>query len=469
MSWENLTSPQQSINTSTNVFTTAIPNVNAITAQEKVTHASWSEARRTSTPISEFSYNGNVSPWLELRGSYNYFHFTGPADSNASFIGNARTNSAGTIFAAYAVGLDNRGDVNEPVHDVSQGFTAKIKPWWNLIADYRYTRVSSDGINEYNSFYSSGGTSTPATPTEDNDSWVIGTHLVDVNMEFLPRSSLVIRTGMRYLKRDVEHFIEGFSDPDQLGETVGTSSRRTKSVWPTVSVYYKPVKTFSVRADLQSITSSLPYTRVSPHTDIGSRFVFHFEPTKKIAIDDNLVIRGSKFPDTQYESRYRSNALDLSYNFNDKFSINNVGFTYESIFGTVSHKGTSTSYTFNGFWRDAFINRSVHGGLSIRPVNRFGIDITGNYLRTTGASRLYSTIPTVAPAVYAPLPIVWPVNVGPLTFPLIAGTFYYDFPKAGRFSVDLQRSYYIEQIVTGNNFSANMLMLRWTKYIRPKL
>jgi hypothetical protein len=36
-------------------------------------------------------------------------------------------------------------------------------------------------------------------------------------------------------------------------------------------------------------------------------------------------------------------------------------------------------------------------------------------------------------------------------------------PKAGRFAVDLQRTYYIEDIVTVNNFSANLLTIRWTK------
>jgi hypothetical protein len=30
-------------------------------------------------------------------------------------------------------------------------------------------------------------------------------------------------------------------------------------------------------------------------------------------------------------------------------------------------------------------------------------------------------------------------------------------------SVDLQRTYYIEQIVTGNNFSANLLTIRWSR------
>jgi hypothetical protein len=38
-----------------------------------------------------------------------------------------------------------------------------------------------------------------------------------------------------------------------------------------------------------------------------------------------------------------------------------------------------------------------------------------------------------------------------------------NFPKAGRLSVDLQRTYYIEQIITANNFQANLLTLRWTR------
>jgi hypothetical protein len=39
----------------------------------------------------------------------------------------------------------------------------------------------------------------------------------------------------------------------------------------------------------------------------------------------------------------------------------------------------------------------------------------------------------------------------------------YDFPRAGKLSIDLQRTYYAQQIVTVNNFSANLLTIRWTR------
>jgi hypothetical protein len=45
----------------------------------------------------------------------------------------------------------------------------------------------------------------------------------------------------------------------------------------------------------------------------------------------------------------------------------------------------------------------------------------------------------------------------------MTGTAAYDFGKPGRFSIDLQRAYYIEQILPGDNFSANILGIRWTK------
>jgi hypothetical protein len=51
---------------------------------------------------------------------------------------------------------------------------------------------------------------------------------------------------------------------------------------------------------------------------------------------------------------------------------------------------------------------------------------------------------------------------GPLTFPLATGTARYDFPRLGRFAVDLQRCYYHEQIVRGNDFNASLLTIRWT-------
>ena len=44
-----------------------------------------------------------------------------------------------------------------------------------------------------------------------------------------------------------------------------------------------------------------------------------------------------------------------------------------------------------------------------------------------------------------------------------AGSIYYDVPQLGRLTVQVQRTYYIEQIVPGNNFGANLVTIAWTR------
>lgn len=453
--WNNLDSPEQSINTSTNVFTAKPPNINSLTSQELLNSASWSESRRLSTPVSELFYSGKVNNWLELRGGYNYYHYAGPDTTDASFVGNARTTSAATAFAPYAASLNARAHVDQPSHDVNQGLTAKIREWWKFHADYRYSRITTDGINEYGSFYNT----VAAVPGTDETEWRIGTHQVDLSMEFIPASSLVIRTGIRYIKRDVEQLEDGVVNMDKAGTALNGPTQRTKNVWPTLSVFYRPIKKFSMHGDFQTNTTSKPYTRISAHTDRGSRFVFRYQPSDKLSIEDNLIIRNSRFVDSSYSNRYRSNALNVFYSVNRQFSFNG-GYSYENLFSTAAHVRPNATTPFNGFWQDAFVNRGFRGGIVIRPAGRFGLDVSGNFLRTTGASRLFSSAPASA---LSGLPIVWPVDVGPLTFPLATGTLYYDFRKAGRLAVDVQRTYYIEQLVRGNNFQANLLTIRWTK------
>ncbi len=46
---------------------------------------------------------------------------------------------------------------------------------------------------------------------------------------------------------------------------------------------------------------------------------------------------------------------------------------------------------------------------------------------------------------------------------MATGTVYYDIPRAGRFSLDLQRTYYLEEIIRGNDFQASILAIRWTR------
>jgi hypothetical protein len=185
---------------------------------------------------------------------------------------------------------------------------------------------------------------------------------------------------------------------------------------------------------------------ITPHTQVGGRVVFQFHPIPKLSFDDELNITNSKLIDSNYRNNFHSNAATLSYALNDRFSLF-AGFSYESVFAqgdVVYVRGTPP---LNVTLQDQEINRVWQGGLDVKPTRHFGLRFSGNYVRSTGVGYV-----TNEPPAYRPL--YWP---------LATGTIFYDVPKAGRFSVDLQRTYYLEQIVPGNNFSANLLTIRWTR------
>jgi hypothetical protein len=101
----------------------------------------------------------------------------------------------------------------------------------------------------------------------------------------------------------------------------------------------------------------------------------------------------------------------------------------------------------NDFLRDQEINRVWQGGIAMKPVKRFEARLSGNFDRSTGVGQISGEPPAY----------------GPVTWPLVTGALAYNFPQVGRLSADLQRTYYVEQIVRGNNFSANVLTIRWTR------
>jgi len=423
LNWNNVTSPERSINIDS-----------APTNNEKVTDASWSEFRRLKSPFSEFSYSGKVNHRLELRGGYIFYRYRGPATLDAAFAGSARTNSSGSQVAPYSVAWNSRAQLTEPTHVVDQGMSLKITDWWNLHADYRYSRFTVDSMADFQSQTDP----TTAASGEVENQWRLGMHQVDLNMEFIPTRSLIFRPGIRYLKRDIEMLEDGEVDP--------VRTKQIKSVWPNVSVYYQPSKMFSVRGDFQSITNGASYTRISPHTDLGSRFVFRFKPTDRLSFEDNLVVRSRKFLDTDFRNSVRLNAITVTYAFTDRFSVFG-GLSYDSFFAQASVTFVRGTAPLTAAWRDQTVNRVWQAGLAVKPTRNFGINFTGNFVRTTGAGTIRGE----------------PPYFGPLTWPMATGSIYYDFPKAGRLSVDLQRTYYLEEIISGNNFGANLLMIRWTK------
>jgi hypothetical protein len=320
--------------------------------------------------------------------------------------------------------------VSEPTAVLSQGFTYEVNSWLSAEADYKYSRSTLDATASFSSLYNGAPMSGITT-----DGWRVGTHLFDYDMIFTPVSSLLIHVGVRYLKSDVEYLEEGIADPMQ--------TKRMKTVWPSFSLYYAPSKKFSVRADVDEVNNGTPYTNLAPHTDVGSRFVVRYHPFDKFWLDNSTTLRDSKQLDSSYESTMRTNATTATWDFSDRLS----GFgslSYDSFFasGTVSFLRGTAPLT-NLLLLDETVDRVWQGGIRAVPAKRLTLEFSGNYVRVTGLGQVQGEAPLY----------------GPMKFPYASGSLSYDLPRVGRLTLQLQRVYYVEQIVPGNNFSANILLI----------
>ena len=404
------------------------------TAREPLNSISWADSRQLKTPVSEFSYNGRPVRKLETRGGYLFYRYQGPASLDLSMDGIARTNTGGTAAGLYTVSQSSRAHVTEPNRVFDQGFTYKATEWWNLTMDYRYSRFTVDSAAEFQSI---NGTVT--TAGESRSQWLVGIHTLDFNMAFTPVTTLLVRTGVRLLKSDVEAI-----EDDQIDVQ---RTRRIKTVWPVVSLYYQPSKMLTVRGNIEQMTNGSSYTRVTPHIDIGGRVFARFKPTEKFYLDNALVVRNRKLIATDYRSTIRSNAITATYELNPRLSAF-AGFSYDSFFASDFVNFLRGPAPITGVvLRDQTVDRVWQAGINAKPSSRLGVSFAGNYLRTTGTGEITGETPLY----------------GPIRFPYATGTVYYDFPPAGRLTVLLQRTYYSEQIVAANNFGAHILTICWTK------
>lgn len=420
MDWNNLVSPQLSI------------NVNSATSQrEPLTSASWSESRKLKTPSSEFTYSGKVTERVSLRGTLLYFRYRGPSTLDANFAGIART--TGTNVGPYLISQNSQARLTEPNTVLDQGASIRLTDWWNLHADYRYNRFTQTGTARVHS-------QRDATVFDGDirEEWRQAMHQMDLGFEFFAKGGLTIRPGIRLMRRDTEARTDGVIDPRR--------SQLANTVMPLASIAYVPSTKFSARFDVQSTTNGASYTRITPHTDVGTRLIVRYQPFRRLIIEDNVVTRNRNNLAADFRSRVRSNGATVSWVWNDRFSTY-AGFSYDSFLAAASVVFVRGTAPLSTQWRDQTVNRVWQLGIMAKPISRLGVQFTGNFVRSTGAGEISLEKPTF----------------GPLSWPMATGSIYYDLPRFGRLAADLQRTYYIEQFVHGNDFGASLLTLRWTR------
>ena len=121
---------------------------------------------------------------LACAWGYTFYRYSGPLTFNESANGIAP--GASGAAAPYTFSQTGRGTVTEPDNIVYLGFTYLINEWLSLNADYRYSRMTSDGIGNFGSLFSQN---TPvATPSTgmDNIVWRDGLSDLDINIDITP-------------------------------------------------------------------------------------------------------------------------------------------------------------------------------------------------------------------------------------------------------------------------------------------
>jgi hypothetical protein len=418
---DNVASPERSIALS-----------DPVTANELLNRASFNQFRRLKTPVSDFSYVGRARSRIQLRGGYIFYRYKGPFSQNVNFNGTARVTN--TTFTQYSVSENGRGQVSEPSNVFDQGATFQLTNSLSFLADYRYFRTTEQGMLLEDSLRDS----TIAVSGQVLSAWRIGTHRLNMSFEYTPTRKLIVRPGIQLVRRDVKVLEDDVIDPAR--------TKRSDFVAPILSVFYAPSERLSIRANIQSITNDTPYTRISPRTDVAERWIVRYRVADGFTIENSAILRVGKYQTTDFRSSVRSIATTLSYELNDHLSVFG-GLGYDSFFATTSVTFLRGTPPLDATWRDQTISRIWQAGVDARPAKRVIFRLSGNYERTTGVGEISGEPPLQ----------------GPIRWPMMSGTASYDFGTPGRLSLDLQRSYYIEEIMPGDNFSANLLMVRWTK------
>jgi hypothetical protein len=416
-------------------------SINPITSStlEPLNTLSWSQFRKSTTPISEFSFLGKPLPKLEWRGGYIYYRYRGPVTFDQAITGIA-PNATG-VQTPYTLTQSARATVVEPNNIVSQGFTYHVMPWWDVDLDYRYSRFTSNSAGNFSSLFN-GTTATAATT---DVMWRDGLSDLTFSMAFKPWASLIIRPGVQFLKSDVESLTNGVADP--------AITLRTKTVSPVIRVGYEPSRVFNIRGDFHTTDNGASYTALTPHTQQAGRVVVRYRPTEKLSVEDEFTVANNRLLATDFRNNVRANAITVAYSVGERFSVFG-GFSYESYYAQGAIQYARGTTPLAGVLRDQEVNRVWSGGLEAKATKRLGFRLSGNFDRSSGVGAISGTGGAVNNE---------PPAYGPSTFPLVTGSAFYDFPVVGRFGIDLQRTYFIEEIVPVNNFSANLLTIKWTK------
>ena len=426
----------------TNPAEQSIDIADPATINEPLSTLAWSQSRQLTGPISDLSFVVQPTSRLEWRGEYTYSRYDGPFNLDGAFQGIARTNATGTTLSPYVVNITARGTASAPSQVVGQGLTYRPLHDWTVDAYYRYSLFTSEASGQLGSLlglYPPATALTPVVAMEVDDmTWRVSMQDLHLSTTFEPSAKLTIRPGVQLSLRDVDHRVNGVVDP--------ATSDREKTASPELTLAYRPIPQLTARGSLASSYSDASYTSLSPTERTIGRATIRVEPLPGLAIDASVNRTDAELLTAGFISHTRLGSVQASYAIGERVTVTG-GLDYQSFLGLGEVNFLRGVAPLTDAMSDREVDRVWQAGAIVKATDHFGVSATANFDRTTGTDTIAGE-----PPLY-----------GPVTFPYATGTMYYDIPRAGRVSIDLQRTYLSQELLPLNNFRASVLMIRFSR------
>jgi hypothetical protein len=429
MKFDPLAVPERSINVG-----------DPTTAAELLSTVGWSQQRKLKMPSSELSFVARPASSIEWRGEYLYYRARGPFSLDAAFGGRARTSSA-SVTSPYNVIVSADGTGTTPNHILGQGFTYRRSVHWGVDVDYRYSRMDSESTGDLVSVLSNyAGAAAPVTTRESDDlSWRQTLHTIRAALLWQPVPGLTLRPGVRFSQRDVVMKEDGIVN--------APTTRDDNTTTPEISVGYRPSRWLDLRAVVRHVSNDSPYTRMSPSDRDIARVIATVEPVEGLTITAAADRNTAKLTTASFESRIRGGSVHAAYAFDERVTAFG-SFDYRNLLAlgdTTFLRGTAP--ITDVVMRDREIDYIWQGGATVRVLPRLEVTATGIYDRTSGTDSI-----TGEPPLY-----------GPVSFPFGTLSASYDVPRAGKISIDIQRTHMFQDLLPLNDFRATMVTVRFTR------
>lgn len=267
---------------------------------ERLTQFAWQEKRSTSTPFVFAEAVTKPTSWLSLSATARMEFLTGETSIDGGWEGLVRRAStpatAAAVLRAYRIA--ETGTVIDKLNRtlLSLLATARITDQLHFTLNYRYDSETQDLIGKYAIAIDTSANQNPVYRKAGRDSiqnletnlrMNIVSHTISPQLVYVPLANLNVRAGVQYYARtpEIRRLDEGISD----SSLAANLSKRTTTLSPFFSAFYRPVPEVRLRANFQTYTNSAYWEGTSTISPQFTRLIPDTRTKYGASIDANPI------------------------------------------------------------------------------------------------------------------------------------------------------------------------------------